>query len=283
MGSTLSRAIGRMRRVPGIRGALSMMAAASGHLLLRRAPAQGTGFVSGETPIIITGMHRSGTSLVARLLERGGMYIGGSWLDENDEALHFSRANRAMLGEGPYALRDYGWTAPKSEEFIGARRGYAERAAANTSAFFADLREERVWGWKDPRTCLTLPVWLAIYPGARVLHVVRDGRSVALSLTDRDDLHPAFGLGLWAYYVTRVEEALETVPNSHQHTVRFEDVTQAPAETLPELYEFAQLEQPGNLDAIVADVDAKRATARLDDPRIAGMGDHPLLGRYGYR
>ncbi len=283
MVSALSKPIGRIRRVPGIRDALSMMAAASGHVLLRRAPAEGTGFVSSETPFIITGMHRSGTSLVARLLERGGMYIGGSWLDQNDEALHFSRANRAMLGEGPYALRDYGWTAPKTAEFIRIRRGYAERAAANTSAFFADFREERVWGWKDPRTCLTLPVWLKIYPSARVLHVVRDGRAVALSLTDRDDLHPAFGLGLWEYYVTRVEEALETMPNSHHHTVRFEDVTQAPAETLPKLYEFAQLEQPAGLDAIVADVDAKRATARLSDPRIAGMGDHPLLGQYGYR
>ena len=276
------RPAARLRRALGVRDLLSAGAAVAGHLLLRRGAAPGRGLVSEESPVIIAGMHRSGTSLVARLLERGGMYVGGSWVDENHESIHFTRANRAMVGEGSYLLQDYGWTAPKTDDFIQARRGYAERAVASMSVFFAERNGEAVWGWKDPRNCLTLPVWLSIYPAARVLHIVRDGRSVALSLTDRDGLHPAFGLALWAHYLSRVELTLEAVPESGKLTVRFEDLTEAPAATLAKLYEFANLDPSASLGAVTADIDAKRATARLDDPRIADMGDHPMLARYGY-
>lgn len=272
----------RLRRAPGFRDQVSTMAVVVGRLLLRRRPCSGSGLVSEESPVIIAGMHRSGTSLVARLLERGAMYVGGSWVDENHESIHFSRANRAMVGEGAYMLHDYGWTAPKTDEFIQARRGYAERAAARVSVFFAERVGETVWGWKDPRNCLTLPVWLSIYPNARVLHVVRDGRSVCLSLADRDGLHPAFGLALWAHYVTRAERALEAVAEPGKLTVRFEDLMAAPGATLRRLFEFAQIEPPASVDSIASDVDSARASARLSDPRLADVEDHPLLARYGY-
>lgn len=238
--------------------------------------------MSDEAPLIIAGMHRSGTSVVSRLLERAGLYVGGSWVDENHESYHFSRANRAMIGEGAFLLYEFGWTAPKTDAFIEARRGYAERAVADIGRFFAERAARQPWGWKDPRNCLTLLVWLPIFPAARVVHVVRDGRAVALSLADRDALHPAFGLALWAHYVTRAERALEAVPAERKLTVRFEDVSEAPEETLRALLQFAQLEplEPPNL--LVAQVDTTRVGARLADPRLAEVGEHPLLARYGY-
>ncbi len=32
----------------------------------------------------------------------------------------------------------------------------------------------KAWGWKDPRNTFTLPMWLSIFPKARVLHVLRN-------------------------------------------------------------------------------------------------------------
>jgi hypothetical protein len=243
---------------------------------------RGAGFVSDEAPVIVIGMHRSGTSILTSLLERGGMYAGGSWLDENHESIYFSRANRAMCGEGPYLVHDFGWTAPKSDEFIAARRGYAERAARNVSAFFAERRGERVWGWKDPRNALTLPVWLSIYPNAKVLHVVRDGRAVALSLAERDSLDVAFGLALWAHYASRAETAMERLPETQCLSIRFEDLAATPADVLAQLYAFAGLEPGEPLDDIARAVRPERATEPLSDPRVAGLADHPMLARYSY-
>ena len=272
----------RAARTLGIRDSLSTAAVAMGHLLLTRGPKSGQDLVSDEAPIIVIGMHRSGTSLVSRLLERGGVYVGGSWLDENHESVHFLRANRAMFGEGPRMLRDFGWTAPKTDEFILERRGYAEQAARQLSAFFADRTNEDAWGWKDPRNTITLPVWLSIFPQARVVNVLRDGRSVALSLTDRNRLHPAFALGLWAHYVTRAEKNLEAVPDTRKITIRFEELAEDPESLLGLLYEFAGCTTSGDFRTLTADVIPDRASARLDDPRIADMGDHPLLARLGY-
>src|SRR5262249_34346914 len=39
--------------------------------------------------------------------------------------------------------------------------------------------------WKDPRTSVTLPHWLRLFPGARLLHIRRDPDAVARSLHRR--------------------------------------------------------------------------------------------------
>jgi hypothetical protein len=53
------------------------------------------------------------------------------------------------------------------------------------------LRFDRPWGWKDPRNTLLLRPWLEVFPEAKVVHVVRNGVEVALSLARRE----AFRLG----------------------------------------------------------------------------------------
>lgn len=47
-------------------------------------------------PVIITGMHRSGTSLVSRLLRGHGVYLGNV-LDANSEAVEFLAMNDQVL------------------------------------------------------------------------------------------------------------------------------------------------------------------------------------------
>src|SRR5207249_8293594 len=41
------------------------------------------------------------------------------------------------------------------------------------------------WGFKDPRTCITLPVYLEIFPNSQLVHIVRDEADVAASLAAR--------------------------------------------------------------------------------------------------
>jgi hypothetical protein len=42
------------------------------------------------------------------------------------------------------------------------------------------------WGWKDPRNSVTLPIWLSLFPQAKVIHVVRNGIDVSISLHQRE-------------------------------------------------------------------------------------------------
>jgi hypothetical protein len=250
-------------------------------MLLRQAPRAGSGLVRPESPLIIAGMHRSGTSIITELLEQGGMDVGGANVDEHQEWTQFSRANRAMIGEGTFLVHDFGWTAPKTAAFIEARCGYAEAVARWAGRSLSRRGSPSAWGWKDPRNCLTLPVWLAIYPNARVLHIVRDERAAALSLADRDHLDPDFGLTLWALYSERLEAAMASLPAERRHTVRYEDVMSRPEETLHVLFRFAGLATQ-RLDRIASAIDPSRVGARREDPRTAKLAGHPLLERYGY-
>src|SRR5262249_51761949 len=43
------------------------------------------------------------------------------------------------------------------------------------------------WGWKDPRNTYTLPIWLDVFPHAKVVHVYRHGVDVAHSLRVRQN------------------------------------------------------------------------------------------------
>ncbi len=54
-------------------------------------------------PIIISGMHRSGTSLLSRIIEKTGVFLG-KYKQRNNESLYFLQLNRYImsLNDGKY-------------------------------------------------------------------------------------------------------------------------------------------------------------------------------------
>jgi len=43
-----------------------------------------------------------------------------------------------------------------------------------------------VWGWKDPRNCLTLPFWQDVLPGMKTIIMVRNPLEAAHSMRERN-------------------------------------------------------------------------------------------------
>src|SRR5207237_264153 len=65
------------------------------------------------------------------------------------------------------------------------------------------------WGWKDPRTSLTIPLWLELVPDLRVVVCLRNPLDVALSLRKRGMFSYSSSLLLWLEYNERL---LDGVP-----------------------------------------------------------------------
>ncbi|HEV7667401.1 MAG TPA: sulfotransferase [Thermoanaerobaculia bacterium] len=166
-------------------------------------------------PLVICGMHRSGTSLVASVLQKAGLSIGcdapdpglgnprGHFEDPDFLALHEDML--AAAGESCFSIGE-DFAPPQGAEFV--RRA---------QALIAERRNFHLWGWKDPRTCLFLDFWEAMLPEARYLFLYRHPLDVALSLWRRNgDLElredPWRAIRSWEIYNRRLLEFRDRNP-----------------------------------------------------------------------
>lgn len=157
--------------------------------------------------LVVTGMHRSGTSLAARILNLLGVELGPreALLDATDanprgywEAQAVTDLDNELLGHlggswhTPPPLVD-GWAQDPSLDDV--RR----RARRLLDDLFGDAD---VAAFKDPRASLLLPFWRTVVPIDGTLVVLRRPAEVAESLRVRDGHHPDRAAGLWLDYVT---------------------------------------------------------------------------------
>ncbi|QNR23286.1 sulfotransferase family protein [Croceimicrobium hydrocarbonivorans] len=140
-------------------------------------------------PFIIIGMHRSGTSILTKVLEKSGIFMGVV-KDHNYEAMHFLSINQQVLWKS-----GADWHKPKVPEKlhwheIPAQELFREHFRLNgrLAQWRQALRHEK-WGWKDPRNTFTLDMWLAKFPGAKVIHLLRNEDDVVASLQKRNEVN----------------------------------------------------------------------------------------------
>ncbi|SFW33900.1 Sulfotransferase family protein [Chitinophaga sancti] len=134
--------------------------------------------------LVITGMHRSGTSLITQWLQKCGLHIGDQFLgagigntDGHFEDIDFVEAHRGILRE--LTGNDEGLLHPGDHCLHAEQRQLLDTLLNNKNAARAQ------WGWKDPRTCLFLDTYRELLPGANYLVILRDYRSVVSSLLSR--------------------------------------------------------------------------------------------------
>jgi GT2 family glycosyltransferase len=168
-------------------------------------------------PLLITGMHRSGTSVAASFLSALGVAIENRFVPDPTnvpgrfEDADFVQLQTRMLqtatsiGDGGHP--DWGWT--QSESFATDR--LAAHAAAAQALISERSRLGRLWGWNDPRTTLLLDFWDGILAGhALYVLVYRFPWEVADSVQRLGEPifleNPEYALRIWAFYNRRLLE-----------------------------------------------------------------------------
>jgi hypothetical protein len=166
-----------------------------------------------RTAICILGAHRSGTSPITRVLNLLGLYLGaegdliparpdnpkGFW-----EHSGLVRVNDRLLTiiAGAEQLDDRVWMGPPrwpdGWDRLPAVRMLARRTETMLRMHFG---RERQWGFKDPRTALTLPFWQVLLPGMRYVICLRDPHDSARSLAKRDGIMLEQAYALWSRHM----------------------------------------------------------------------------------
>jgi hypothetical protein len=149
-------------------------------------------------PIIILGMHRSGTSMVVSLLREIGFFAGHK-LDENLESRFFQRRNQWIMKRAggswdyPLPVKKLCQEVSLKEEAINlfklsvsSRQFYAFTGSKSNLLFNKRTELHSPWGWKDPRTIFTFDLWLPVFPSAKIIYITRNGVDVAKSLSSRE-------------------------------------------------------------------------------------------------
>lgn len=212
--------------------------------------------------VCILGMHRSGTSVAARVLNLLGVYLGpeerliaprqdnpkGFWEHKRIVAL-----NKELIG-GP------GGDIRISPDFKPKYMETPDLHKMRQQALFiieSDFQEVEIWGWKGPRTCLTLPFWQSILPQMHYVICVRQPVHSAQSLQTRDGTSLPEGIHSWLVRVTSVLQATAGQPRL---VVAYEDMTQDPIGVLERLAAFIEYPDRAN------DQNVRRVMEEFIDP-----------------
>ncbi len=153
-----------------------------------------------DEPVMVVGMHRSGTSFLTGSLQQAGLELGkfSAWnphnLKGNRENLDIVAFNDAVL-----SARGYAWDKPPV-----ARVEWTEQEREQARALIADFTGDRRWGFKDPRSLLLVEGWQELIPDLRFVGIFRHPTAVAQSLHARGGMPEEQALALWAAYNARL-------------------------------------------------------------------------------
>jgi hypothetical protein len=264
------------------------------------------------SPLVVIGMHRSGTRLLVDVLERLGVFMGAD-RQGDAESIAFMLINEGILQQcGAF------WSEPMSAHFLLSQPAAADQlAAVARQALDAQLEqyvgatgwhrksanEWPAFGWKDPRNTFTLPVWLRVFPSLRVIHILRHGVDVAASLSRRhaEALRAATGqpvppaltvirdhvlgilssrrgwtlaeaLTMWEQYVEKARQESAAL-GERALEIRFEDLLARPESVIPAVAQFCGVAVPPKQRELLAGLEEGRAFAFRRDPKLVAFAD----------
>lgn len=105
---------------------------------------------------------------------------------------------------------------------------------------YAILQNKNIWGDKTPSFFRMIPVLNKIFPEAKFIHVVRDGRDVFLSWRRMNSLMNNLSLCAieWKYKVVKARKDLEKLPTNKWIEIKYEDLVKNPENIVKKICEF---------------------------------------------
>ena len=242
----------------------------------------------GGPPLLILGVRRSGTTLLRVMLDRH------SQIAVPDESYFVPQlADRHLRRVDPDDFVDdlrridtlSEWNVPldKVRARLTPRMPVGE-AIGSVYAVYAEEQGKTRWGDKTPMYMQNLRLLERLFPDARFVHLIRDGRDAALSflamprgIVTETWMHPRTPAGFAAQWRTEVAAArrLGRRVGPRYFEVRYEDLVADVEGVLRRICEFAGLAYEPAMATYAGkvDVSAKPHQQRLMQPPTKGVRD----------
>lgn len=227
--------------------------------------------VGATSPIVVGATGGSGTRAIHSVLARSGVFMGVR-LNGAGDAMDFEPFLDEIINPTLENVRSLKY------ELSSLPSPYRNQALLRLrdicKCYVADRPIElRSWGWKNPRSMYILPFICAVYPDLRFVHVIRDGRDMAVSSNQnqlRKHYGPLFGhprresapiasIELWARANLDVAAWCEVRLAKRYLQVKFEDLCTSPATTAEHL-----------LAALGVEADPGTVTGHIVPPKTLG-------------
>lgn len=232
----------------------------------------------GRRPVFVGGCPRSGTTLLGAMLGVGpdrvtvpeSLFKFALLAEAEAGTVATARAHDLLAADRRFAL----WRVPPPARAPGRRRVAAVLdELVGAFSHRSGKPDATVWIDHTPGNIRFVGTLLDLYPEARFVNLVRDGRGVAASVLPLDwgPNRMADAAGWWATHVAMGLAAAATYGPDRVLTVRFEDLLAAPEETLTALCHSLDLPyDPAMLSRREYDVDAYTVT---EHSRVAEVPD----------
>ena len=257
-------------------------------------------------PLIIGATGGSGTRALQGSLHKAGFFVG-TRINHAGDAMDFEPFLDEIINPILRESRSLDYALDQISHGTGKAAEQGFKAALK--AYTADLPQEAgLWGWKNPRSMYILPIIFAVCPGMSFLHLVRDGRDMALSNNQNQpkkhyqalfgdayeacqDAAPECAIRLWATANSQVADWGERELGNRYMRVRFEDVCASPRVVMYDTLIKSGIE-PAVADRASAGADAVIKTPsslgrwqRLSDEDARALTEKfaDTLKRFGYQ
>lgn len=232
--------------------------------------------------ILVLGMHRSGTSMVTRLVNMMGAYFGpegsvGEITGDNPKGF-WERPEIFKLNEAILAARGCSWQDLRGWS-VQEAVSLPDKTVYSMKKMILAMDANRPWVLKDPRLCLLLPCWLPLLEAPVAVIVYRHPLEIARSLHARDRLPLDYGLALWEYYAVTLLNASLRLPRIH---VRHAEYMEHPVSGTERLFTWLRAEGVRRIELpsdreIRAFIDPRLNRSRPDDGPAALTPGQSLL------
>jgi hypothetical protein len=238
-------------------------------------------------PVIVLGVRRSGTTLLRVMLDRSPEL---AIPDESYFVPQLARRHRRRVDPGAFVddLRRLPTLVEWSlspEAVAGRLRDGMTTGEAIAAVFeaYAAQRGKVRWGDKTPLYMEYLPLLERLFPEARFVHLIRDGRDAALSflavpsgIMTEGWGHPRNAEGFASQWATEVRSARALggrVGPERYLEARYEELVVDPQAELRRVCAFARLDFDGRMLDYVGRTDSARKEhqQRLNEPPRVGV------------